>query len=828
MLGNPYRVLLIEDDDADAFLIDRKLRGMRNLRTRVRRATSLSEAKTLALAERPDVFLLDFRLPDTHGLNALAELTLAWPSVPVIMLTGLKDEAAAIEAVRHGAQEYLIKDEVTEALLARSIIYSIERQRIHAQLLQGEATYRSLLLQHENIEKSVAQHAVQQQFLAELSQLALRGASDASVAKTATIAVREGLRVPLVGFFDWFANRQELFLSAGCGWFSGLVGTHRVSLSEASLGRYTLAHGPTVVVQDLAADTRFHCPLLAAHGAVSGLSVLVQGSEAVFGVLIAFAREPRDFTPSDVNFVRSVANTFAMMIERRRAEQALQASEERLRMLAENAQDVIVRFRLRPEPTAEYVSPSVARMTGFDLDRFYNDPLVWLAVIHPDDRERIRQELFGTAELQKPIMVRILNQNGNVAWVEFRLRVYRNVQGEPEVLEGIGRDVSERQHLEEQLRQSQKIEAIGRLAGGVAHDFNNLLTIILSYADLLDRSLAADSPLRSDLLEIRRAAERASSLTSQLLSFSRRQVVQPRIMDLREAIREVEKMLDRVIGEDVRLSVEYPDEPLWVEADVGQLQQVCLNLTVNSRDAMPKGGLLLIAMRRDFVDAGRAQMHRVQPGDFSVLEVSDTGVGMTREVLEHAFEPFFTTKPNGTGLGLPTVYGIVTQANGFLEIHSAPGQGTRVLVYLPAVPAPKPARSTPVVLPPNLGGRERVLLVEDDAGIRRLIGDYLSHLGYQVEVASDGVEALRKFGSCGAFDLVVSDLVMPMMGGLDLVKRLQELEIRVPVLLISGYSPTQPVGVPFLPKPFSMETLARKVRDVLDAVGSPPPTLESG
>jgi signal transduction histidine kinase len=381
---------------------------------------------------------------------------------------------------------------------------------------------------------------------------------------------------------------------------------------------------------------------------------------------------------------------------------------------------------------------------------------------------------------------------------------------------------------QDQLRQAQKMEAVGRLAGGVAHDFNNLLTAITGYSDLLMSDLAEGDPRRADLEQIKHAADRAAGLTRQLLAFSRRQVLQPRVLDLNVVITDVEKMLRRVIGEDIDL-VTIPGSALGrVKADPGQLDQVILNLAVNARDAMPEGGKLTIETANVELDGAYALRHiAVRPGPYVMLAVSDTGCGMDAEILARLFEPFFTTKEvgKGTGLGLATVYGIVTQSGGSISVYSEPGRGTTFKMYLPRV---KEAVETRVVVAsPDtpVRGSETILVVEDEEAVRSLARLVLERKGYTVLEARHGTEALRVSERHeGPIALVLTDLVMPGLGGRELAGRLATVRPDTKVLYMSGYTDNAIVhqgvldaGAAFLSKPFTPDALARKVREVLDA-----------
>jgi signal transduction histidine kinase/ActR/RegA family two-component response regulator len=395
------------------------------------------------------------------------------------------------------------------------------------------------------------------------------------------------------------------------------------------------------------------------------------------------------------------------------------------------------------------------------------------------------------------------------------------------------REVRERQRTEEallrseeQLRQAQKLEAVGRLAGGVAHDFNNLLTVILSYSQLLLQDLGRDGAMRPELEEIERAGNRAADLTRHLLAFSRQQVLQPRVLDLNGVITGLDKMLRRLIGEDIDL-VTAPVVPLGrVRVDPGQIDQVIMNLAVNARDAMPEGGMLTIETGNVDLDEAHARAWGVRPGRYVMLAVSDTGHGMDEAVRAHLFEPFFTTKEpgRGTGLGLSTVHGIVKQSDGHVEVYSEPDHGTTFKVYLPRVDDEAVESALPYVADGRLDGTETVLVVEDEGAIRRLLGRSLRRHGYRVLEAADGNEAITL---CERHDppvhLLLTDVVMRRMGGSELVQRLAHSHPDLRVLYISGYTDRALIhqgrrepGTAFLQKPFTPETLLRRVREVLD------------
>src|SRR6185312_10757432 len=420
--------------------------------------------------------------------------------------------------------------------------------------------------------------------------------------------------------------------------------------------------------------------------------------------------------------------------------------------------------------------------------------------------------------------VEIPRPDGTKVVLDFALSTV-DVAGEQLVL-ALGRDVTDQRTLEAQLRQAQKMEGIGRLAGGVAHDFNNVLTAVFGYVDLLREELPPDSSAQQDLGEVRKAAERAAALTRQLLAFSRQQVLEPVVLELNDLLTDFEKMLGRVIGEDVELRLAL-GKIGNVRADPGQLHQVLMNLAVNARDAMPTGGTLIIETTNAELGEEYAELHQpVVPGSYVMLAISDTGTGMTSEVKARIFEPFFTTKERGkgTGLGLSTVYGIVKQSGGYIWAYSEVGRGTTFKVYLPRVDAPVDAFVRPKAAG-SVAGHETVLIAEDDAMLRPLAKALLERLGYKVLEAGNAVEALAASQAHqGPIHLLVADVVMPGASGRELARQLAPARPDTKVLYVSGYTDDAIVhhgmlepGLNFLQKPFTPATLAKRVREVLDA-----------
>jgi PAS domain S-box-containing protein len=448
--------------------------------------------------------------------------------------------------------------------------------------------------------------------------------------------------------------------------------------------------------------------------------------------------------------------------------------------------------------------------------------------VHPEDREALRTA-FRTAESSTgkfDLEHRIIRPDGGQRYVRQCAQVVAEGEGKPVRMMGVIQDITDYKRLEELFRQAQKMESVGRLAGAVAHDFNNLLTVIRGYADVVFQRMDPADPMRDFLNEIRKAGEKAGALTGQLLAVSRKQMRQPRVIDLNAVIVDLETMLRRLIGEDIELITSRIPEPAMVTGDVGQLHQVLMNLAVNARDAMPQGGKLIIATDIADVDEDYATKHgELTPGQYILLIVSDTGVGMTDEVRDHLFEPFFTTKPRGigTGLGLATVWGIVHQSNGVIRAHSSPGIGTTFTVYFPRVLEEQEQKAVEAAGRSDTGGTETVLVVEDQEDVRKFVTTILGSRGYKVLSAPDGPAAMQVFDLANAnVDLLVTDVVMPGMTGKELADRLTKVRPQLKVLFMSGYTEDtiahQGVlesGVFFIPKPFTPEALTSKVRETL-------------
>ncbi len=475
-----------------------------------------------------------------------------------------------------------------------------------------------------------------------------------------------------------------------------------------------------------------------------------------------------------------------------------------------------------------YFSPRWKELLGFAEEELPDRIDSFFSRIHPDEEALVRGALEAHLSQRVPydVEMRLFTKSGFYLWFRCRGQAEWNERGEAVRMAGATSDITERWQMEEQLRQSQKMEAVGQLAGGVAHDFNNILTVIAGYATILKMDLLGKKEQAEVIEQIVTATERAAQLTRGLLTFSRKQPMAPLRIDLGEIVLQVEKFLARIIGEDIQLQTEILPVPLPVLADKSQIEQILVNLAANARDAMDKGGRFTIATGLQEVDDGSLRGHQLGAcGRYAVITVVDTGRGMDAETQKRIFEPFFTTKElgKGTGLGMAIVYGIVQQHKGFIKLESAPGQGTTFSIYLPIVDERQPARVEAADQSAPVAGCETILLAEDDPGVRSMVELVLKQFGYQVLVASDGQEAVEMFAANRArIGLILMDIIMPNKNGVEAFAEIRELQPEVKALFISGYtaefiqSRGMQEGVDLLMKPVQPMELLRRVRSILE------------
>jgi len=618
----------------------------------------------------------------------------------------------------------------------------------------------------------------------------------------------------------------------------GWVLTHRVAtLSPGNVP--DPRESPRVVARRVGGVTRLG-PLMVAP--------LLYGDRPLGIIVACRSSDQPDFVQADVDLLSAMASQAAVAIESASVHEQLKAAHQELedRVAQRTAQlaESEDRYRRITETMTDYVfrvqviggvaistrhGPGCVAVTGYTAEDFAKDPGLWLRLVVPEDRALVLEQ---TADVEanrrmRPVEHRIVRKDGSLRWVRSTPVPQYAPDGTLLGYDGLIQDITERRALEAQLIQAQKMESIGRLAGGVAHDFNNLLTAIMGNAELALMDLGPNHPARESIAEVVKAAEGAARLTSQLLAFARKQIIEPASLDLSAVVAGSLEMLRRLLGEGIEISAVLDSGLGTIEADLGQIQQLLVNLTVNARDAMPEGGTLVIETANETVGGEYATSHPdIAPGPYVRLSVTDTGTGMTEETMSHLFEPFFTTKGpgKGTGLGLATCHGIVQQNGGHIWVHSELGQGTTVTTLLPQVAAPARPADGVVIPPPPATGTETVLVVEDNPSVRRLSVLGLRSHGYTVLEAANAADALDIAARAPALDMLVTDVVMPGMQGPELAARLHRVRPAAKLLLMSGHTDTMEAfrdsegrPIQLLQKPFTPERLARKVREILDA-----------
>jgi signal transduction histidine kinase/CheY-like chemotaxis protein len=621
--------------------------------------------------------------------------------------------------------------------------------------------------------------------------------------------VSQTLEVEFCGILELQKDQHSLLLKAGVGWKNGVIGTHVVTADPYTMAGFTLTAGEPVVVEDLSREMRFHpTPFLVDHGVTSGVTVAIVGNGRTYGILGGYTGRQREFTEEEVHFLLSVATVLAMGVERNRTEAELQKLAAFVQL----------------NPNAAMELDSSGSIT------YFNDAALKLALSVGQDSPR---DILPSNVVE--IISTCITTRQNVLRLETQMEGRTFSWTFHPVLESgfvhcYVEDITERLSLEAQLRQSQKMESVGQLAAGVAHDFNNMLTVIQGHAGLLTTRQELSSASQDSVQAIYFAAERAASLTRQLLMFSRKNVMQPTSLDLREVVVNMSKMLRRLLGENVTLQFDPPPEIPLVKGDNGMIEQVLMNLAVNGRDAMPKGGTLTIETTSVQIDYAYVQTHpQARVGAFVCLRVIDTGTGMDPATMARIFEPFFTTKEvgKGTGLGLATVYGIVKQHEGWIEVGSQVGLGSAFSVFFPASTAPIKAKALEAGMPTHVPrGKETILVVEDEPVLRNMANVILQGCGYQVLEAGNGVQALEVWNrDPNAIDLVLTDLVMPEgISGMDLAHKLLQTRPTLKIIFASGYSVDEletdfmrKGQAAFLQKPYTHATLTNAVRDCLDS-----------
>ena len=890
MPNTPIKVLVVEDDPADTKLLLRALANAGIESTVVRVETEPEYRRELSA--EPDVILCDYNLPQFDAMRALKIKREIAPAIPFLIVSGSIGEETAVEAIKCGATDYLLKDRLGR--LGSAVSLAIEQRKLR----DGERQALEALRRNEEQFRGAFDDTGVAMVLTDIDNRFVRvnaafgsmfgyAASDmvgmtmAGVTHPDDVAESLANRVSLLARERTFFQIEKRYRHRDGRTLWGLT---NVSLVRDSAGRPFQYVGQVQDITDRkraedavrAGEERFRAFM---DNSPSVVTIKCEAGRYVYANPTwrrQFDPEPADWLgKTDFDFwPRETAELFRAsdaaclarngvvqleetgrtaagelvtwlvmkfplqdgadrrvgviawdITDRKRSEEELQLRDRAIRA---TTQGIVITDSTRPDNPVVYVSPAFEAMSGYSSAEVVGRNCRFMQGPHTDPAAVLR--IRETLQTEDGCKLEILNyrKDGTTFWNELSISPVRDAEGRLTHCVGTQSDITGRKLLESQYRQSQKMEAVGQLAGGIAHDFNNLLTIINGYSELLLQDLRPGDSTRDLLVEIHKAGTRSAGLTRQLLAFSRQQVLTPRLLDLNEIAEETEKMLRRVIGEDILLVTSLAPDLGKVRADAGQIEQVLLNLSVNARDAMPKGGRLLIETRN--VELGRTHTlanPEVAPGSYVLLAISDTGTGMSPEVKAKIFEPFFTTKGpgQGTGLGLATVYGIVRQSAGHLDVFSAVGSGTSFHIYLPRVEgalAEKPSKSG---LQPPPRGTETILLVEDEDGVRALTRHVLAACGYTVLDVVDGHEALMLADTqTGPIDLLITDVVMPGLGGPEVAEQISRRFPGIRILFVSGYTDDAVIrhglsqqGVNFLQKPFSPPELAAKVRDVLDA-----------
>ena len=755
----PLRVLIIDDSPDDARLIVRELQ--REFDPIIDRVETAAELTAALHSENWDVVISDFVMPQFSGLSALKLLQQLNIDLPFIMVSGQMGEVVAVEAMRAGARDYLIKDNLTRLIPAikrelKEAFVRKERRKAEEALHATEARFQSLVEQ-----SLVGIYLMQDGIFSYVNPKFAR-----------IFGYQQNELIDSKTIFDLVAESDRDKVTEG---YANL-------LEESAQSLHFCFQGVRKYAKSIE---------LEAHGAKTELN----GKPAIIGTLL-------DIT------------------ERKRAEEELR---KLWRAVEQSPVSVVITDTMG---NIEYVNPKFTAVTGYDEQEVLgkNPRILQSGTMNPDDYRKMWETITAGKEWHGEYHNK--KKNGELFWESASISAIKNAAGQVTHYVGVKEDITERKKSIEQLRQAQKMEAIGQLAGGIAHDFNNLLTIINGYSTLLLRSLDKDSPQHKEAEQILRAGERAADLTRQLLSFSRKQILAPKVLDINKQVKNIEKMLCRLIGEHIMLVTDLDEDVGLIKIDPGQVEQIIMNLVVNARDASEEGARIVIETANTELDDEFAATHPGSvPGSYIMLSVSDDGMGMTEDIKRRLFEPFFTTKElgRGTGLGLATVYGIVKQSGGYIDITSEPDQGTTFRIFLPRVhqQMDQVTRASTAEEAPQ--GSQTILVVEDEPGVLNLVVHTLKKKGYNVLETTDPLEALEIFDQHQAtIDLVLTDVVMPFMSGPKLAETLTQKKPDLKLIFMSGHTDDKvnfekilEKGVPFLAKPFVNGSLVKKVGHAL-------------
>ena len=745
------RALVVEDNPADAaFLWEAVKEAGANSYVELIYSELLESALGLIAEEKFDLILLDLHLPDERGLPTLLRVQAAAPSVPIIVLTGMDDEALATRAVREGAQDYLVKSQIDGRSLVRAMRYATERKHAIEALQRREEHFRLLI---ENaLDLITILH------------------SDGTIRYVSPSHQR------ILGY------RAEELIG-----INALTMVHPDDLAEVHL-------------------------LFRARRSPASIECRFKHADGSWRMLEAFGRNL-----SHVPGVQGLVINSRDVTERRNSEEALRQANQTLRAVFHTSPLAIYSTDLAG--CIKSWNRAAQRMFGWGEWELL-DQLPPQFSLQPGDVAGLRRKNAEEESSEFPVELTCRRKDGTALEVRVWSAYLRDRSGKATGIVDVVADITDRKRLEEQLHHSQRLDAVGRLAGGIAHDINNMLMVISGYSQMLSESPEGDETRQGDLEQIIKAADRGADLTRQLLAFSRRQVVNPRVLDLNMIVRDTQRMLQRVIGEHIQLITEIDPHVPNVHIDAAQLEQVLVNLAVNARDAMSGGGTLTIRTSCVQVDEAYFRKHlSPTPGQYARLTISDSGTGIDPDLVPHLFEPFYTTKERGkgTGLGLSTSYGIVKQSGGEIVYTPAEGGGATFHIFLPAVQtlAEQLLPQSPVTAERGSG---TILLVEDDQAVRQVLENMLHRSGYSVLAYASPQEAFEFLNNDAPhIDLLITDMVMPGMSGPELVRQVSLRFPNMPVLYVSGYADSAGYDVsgPYLQKPFTHESLAAKVREAL-------------
>ncbi len=805
-MADIIRVLYAEGNARDADLTGRYFR---DTAPQFEFDVAPTARKCLAMLpkKRYDVLLIDCHLPDMDGIDLLHAVAASGVSLPVVMVAAAGDDDLLAQGLRLGAVDHVVKAGRYVATLP-TVLQRAVTDHVTTPERTGLRRQRRVLY----VEQDEAE-----------IELTL-----AALARTARHLGLEVVRSPYEALERLRTDRFDLVLAN-----LGLRDMNALDLLREA--RRRSVQSPFMAITGEGDEDT-----ATAAFRLGGFDFIVRREHRLIQLPSAIDNAIDRWQLAEANrrLQNELNERVRAQVENARMRREISGQQQRLDEIVASVPGLVWEAWGRPDAPDQkiaFISDHVEHMLGYSVDQCVLNPGFWQSIVHPDDRARAMAEATEAFSSGNDAVsqYRLIARDNRTVWVETRSTVIRNADDRPVGLRGVTLDITTgkeadraKAHLEEELRQAQKIESIGRLAGGVAHDFNNLLTAINGYADLVLEDLPHDAPWRAGIVEIRRAGERAAELTSQLLAFSRRQLLQPRVLDLNALITEDIKMLRRLLGEDIELITKLDPGLGHITADAGQMHQIVLNLAVNARDAMPRGGRLVVETQNVVFDEDASQLHAtIGPGAYAMLAVNDNGFGMDADTLSQIFEPFFTTKEQtkGTGLGLSTVYGIVRQSGGSIFVYSERGGGATFKIYLPRVDQAVTHSHDHAVELETLRGSETVLVVEDEEAVRNLVDQALRKYGYHVLRAANGAEALAICDAHSPIALMITDVVMPGMSGRALAaqQRIRHPEMRV--LYMSGYTDDAVVrhglleaSMSFLQKPFTPGVLARKVRETLD------------